>query len=70
MPTFLQKSEVNGSRIKPRRYDDLGSKNRWKFRWIIADHDQFGFDASGLGSNLLGAPDQPVVVERSSNRAN
>ena len=33
MPTFKEKSEVDDTRVKSRRDDDLGPKTGWNFRW-------------------------------------
>jgi hypothetical protein len=32
MPTFKEKSEVDDTRVKSRRDDDLGPKTGWNFR--------------------------------------
>jgi hypothetical protein len=33
MPTFKEKSEVDDTRVKSRRDDDLGPKTGWNFRY-------------------------------------
>ena len=37
MPTFKEKSEVDDTRVKSRRDDDLGPKTGWNFRLTTSD---------------------------------